>query len=142
MNPQGNDTHEFTIYSRILGKSAPAPIFLAILLALTPFLDVSLGGLTGLIKLAIWVLAGVIYVGNFVSSGEKVSYINVAFNAAILAGIATLVGELAFWIATSVQGYGSSSVTASSVITPVVQGAIVGAIVAVAWLFYKTNQKA
>jgi len=141
MNEQSNQSRESTIYSRILGKSAPLPVVPAVFLGGTPFLGISLGGLEGLIKLAIWVLAGIIYVNNLLPSGETVLYINVAFNSAILAGVSGLIGELAHWIGNSVQGYGYSTVTSSSIITPVLQGAIIGALVSAAWLFYKTNQK-
>jgi len=134
-------THEFTIYSRILGKSAPIPVVLAILLGVTPFLNISIGPIQGLVKLAIWVLAGVIYVNNFLPSGEKVSYINVAFNAAILAGVADLIEELIFWIVNTIQGIDYSAIGSSTIATSFFQAIIVGGLVAVAWLFYKTNQK-
>ena len=117
MNQQQNQTHEFTIFSRILGKSAPIPMILAVFLGITPFLNISLGPLQGLIKLATWVLAGAIYVNNFLSSGEKVSYINIAFNAAILSGLAGLVGELVYWIVSTTQGYDYGSINTSAITT-------------------------
>jgi hypothetical protein len=140
MNEPQEETNDFTIYSRIIGKSAPLPMILAIFLGVSPFLNVSLGPLEGLIKLAIWVLAGVVYVNNFLASKEKVSYINVAFNAAILAGGANLVGELVYWVVNSIQGY-VSSIDVSVITTSTFQGIIIGALTAVGWLFYKNNQK-
>jgi hypothetical protein len=136
-----DQTHEFTIYSRILRNSAPIPVVLAILLGVTPFLDVSIGAIHGLVKLAIWVLAGVLYVNNFLPSGEKVSYINVAFNAAILAGAADLLNEVVFWIVSAVQGINYNPIDGSAIATSFFQAVIIGGLVAIAWLFYKTNQK-
>lgn len=141
MNQQQNQSNDFTIYSRVIGKSAPLPIILAIFLGVTPFLNFSLGPLLGLVKLAMAVLAGIIYVNNFLASREKVSYINVAFNAAILAGMASLVGELIYWIVSTVQGYTYGSGNTSTIATSFVQAVIIGALTAAAWLFYKTNQK-
>jgi hypothetical protein len=140
MNQQQSDPHEFTIYSRIISKSAPLPIILAVFLGITPFLNFSLGPIQGLIKLAIWILSGILYVNNLLVSGEKVSYINAPFNAAILAGIASLVGELIYWIVSAVQGY-SNYANASTIATSFFQAIIIGALTAAAWLYYKTNNK-
>jgi hypothetical protein len=134
------ETKEFAIDTPNLKKSAPIPVALAALVAGLFAFDIYLGGVGGLILIAIWLWAGVIYTKNRLASEEKPSILNMLFNAAILAGFAALIHEIIFWIAYSIESNAIPYV--SSIISSVLQAAIAGALASVVWYFYQTNKKA
>jgi hypothetical protein len=106
-----------------------------------------LGGLMGILFWVVAAFAGYWYVNLVLKSGAKPSILEVAINGAILGAVVGLVYAVVTWIAISIRYPGlagglvrySYSWGLGSIVRMFLQGAIGGAIGAVAWYAYKSG---
>ena len=111
-----------------------APVCLGIGMALLPVA----GFLWGIPVLVAWAVCGGLYANAILKSGSKGEYVDVALNGAILAAIS----GLAFDILSGINFIIEEGIYTALISVPTFLAAgIMGAIGAVAWYAYKTNQK-
>jgi hypothetical protein len=102
-----------------------------------------LGGLMGVLFWVVAAFAGYWYVSLVLKSGAKPSILEIALNGAILGAVVGLVYSIVTWIAIGIRYPGLASIAyrwgAGAVVRSLLEGAIGGAIGAVAWYAFKSG---
>lgn len=96
------------------------------------------GGLWSVLLLAAWAVSGGLYATTFLKSGAAGEYINIAVNGAILAAISELTFDILSSVLYVVRG---GEIGTFISVSTFLEAIIVGAIGAVAWFAYQTNNK-
>lgn len=133
------NSSDFTIDTPHLKEAGYLPVLVCALLGAASAVGVSLGGLYGLVEFGIWIWAGILYSKKSMESGESQSFVNLAFNGALVAAAADLANSIVFWVIRILQG--SYSPYIAGIISSFIQAAIVGGMAALAWNFYQKNKK-
>ncbi len=134
------NSSDFTIDTPRLKEVGYLPVIICALLGAASAVGISLGGLYGLVEFAIWIWAGITYSKKSLESGENQTFINLAFNGALVAAAADLANSLVFWVIRIVQN--SYTPYIAGIISSFIQAAIVGGMAALAWNLYQKNKKA
>src|SRR5512137_1801802 len=79
-------------------KAAPIPLVVVAAWSLLLALGLSLGVLTSIVTLLIWLFCGVWYARTVLQAGGRPGAINLALNGAILGAVASVVDDLLWWI--------------------------------------------
>jgi hypothetical protein len=102
-----------------------------------------LGGLMGVLFWIVAAFAGYWYVNLVLKSGAKPSILEIALNGAILGAVVGLVYSIVTWIAIGIRYPGLASIAyrwgAGAIVRSLLEGAIGGAIGAVAWYAFKSG---
>lgn len=96
------------------------------------------GGLWSVVLLAAWAFSGGLYANTLLKSGTSGEYVNIAVNGAILAAISELVFDILSSILYAMRAGEIGSIISVSTF---LEAIIIGAIGAVAWYAYQTNNK-
>ena len=103
----------------------------------------AMGGLLGILFLAIAAFAGYWYVDQVLKSGAKPTLLDVIVNGAILGAVVGLVFSVVTWIAISVRFSGIAGLAYrwgfGSIIRIMLESGIAGAVGAAGWFAYKTG---
>lgn len=96
------------------------------------------GGLWSVVLLAAWAVSGGLYANTLLKSGSDGEYINIAVNGAILAAISELVFDILSSVLYAIR---AGEITSLISVSTFLEAIIIGAIGAVAWYAYQTNNK-
>ena len=121
-----------------LKKLAPICLGIGAGLGVLWTVGIYLGGLWGLLLLAAWAVSGGLYANTILKSGLGAEYVNIAVNGAILAAISEVVFDVLSGVIYSIQAGEIGSLFSVSLF---LEAVIIGAIGAVAWYAYQSNQK-
>lgn len=130
----------FSLDLENLKKAALYPSIAAIVIALCGILGINFGSFQGLILMAIWIAAGILYTHHLLKTVGKPNLINTALHGALLAGSICLAYELITWVAYSIK-MSNWSINLGGIILYVIQSAIIGLLAAVAWIAYRTDKE-
>lgn len=97
-----------------------------------------LGGLWSLLLLAAWAVSGGLYANAMLKAGSSAEYVNIAVNGAILAAISEVVFDVLSGVIYSLR---VGEIRSLFAVSTFLEAIIIGAIGAVAWFAYQTNQK-
>ena len=121
-----------------LKKLAPLCIGIGAGLGVLWSVGIYLGGLWNIVLLAAWAVSGGLYANTILKSGSGAEYVNIAVNGAILAAITELVFDILSSVIYAMQAGDIGTIISVSTF---LEAIIIGAIGAVAWYAYQTNQK-
>lgn len=96
------------------------------------------GGLWSIVLLAAWAISGGLYANTILKSGSGGEYINIAVNGAILAAISELVFDI---LSSIIYAMRAGEIGSFISVSTFLEAIIIGAIGAVAWYAYQTNNK-
>ena len=119
--------------------AAPIPLIAAFLMGLSYVIDISFGSFRGILLTITWVSCGVLYVSYFFKNSGRPDLQNAAIHGAILATVASLIFEIVFWIAGSVQS-DNWGISIMGIVFYVIQSAMIGALGAMAGFAYMTEK--
>jgi len=121
-----------------LKKLAPLCIGIGAGLGVLWSVGIYLGGLWSIVLLGAWAVSGGLYANTILKSGSGAEYVNIAVNGAILAAITELVFDILSSVIYAMQAGDIGTIISVSTF---LEAIIIGAIGAVAWYAYQTNQK-
>lgn len=121
-----------------LKKLAPLCLGIGAGLGVLWSVGIYLGGLWSILLLAAWAVSGGLYANAMLKSGLGGEYVNIAVNGAILAAITEVVYDILSGVIYSMRAGEIGSLFSVSTF---LEAVIIGAIGAVAWYAYQTNQK-
>jgi hypothetical protein len=121
-----------------LKKLAPLCLGIGAGLGVLWSVGIYLGGLWNILLLAAWAVSGGLYANTILKSGSGAEYVNLAVNGAILAAISEVVFDILSGVIYSMQ---VGEVASLFSVSTFLEAIIIGAIAAVAWYAYQTNNK-
>ncbi len=122
-----------------LMKAAPIPLIAVAAWSLLRALGLSLGVLTSIATLLIWLFCGAWYARAVLQAGANPGLVNIVLNGAILGAAASVVDDLVWWIGRNLRVGGVALDLIDVLIGLLYVGIIVG-VAAVAWYAYRTEK--
>jgi hypothetical protein len=121
-------------------KAAPIPLVVVAVWSLLRALGLSLGVLTSIVTLLIWIFCGAWYARTVLQAGSQPGTINLALNGAILGAAASVVADLVWWIGRNLR-VGGVTLDLIGLLTSLVYVGIIVGLATVAWYAYQTEKR-
>jgi len=122
-------------------KAAPIPLVVVAVWSLLLALGLSLGVLTSIVTLLIWIFCGAWYAHTALQSGSRSAVLNLALNGALLGAAASVVDDLVWWIGRNLHVGGGVTLDLIGLLTGLIYVGIIAGLAAVAWYAYQTEKR-
>jgi hypothetical protein len=121
-------------------KAAPIPLVVVAAWSLLRALGLSVGVLTSIVTLLIWLFCGAWYARTVLQTGSQPGILNLALNGALLGVAASVVDDLVWWIGRNLR-VGGITLDLIGMLTGLIYVGIIVGLATVAWYAYQTEKR-
>jgi hypothetical protein len=122
-------------------KAAPIPLVVVAVWSLLRALGLSLGVLTSIVTLLIWIFCGAWYARTVLQAGSRPALLSLALNGAVLGAAASVVDDLVWWLGRNLRVGGGVTLDLIGLLTSLIYVGIIVGLATVAWYAYQTEKR-